>query len=66
MADDKTTKILKSAILMEKKGRAFYDKVAQQASAEAVKRFFQTMTAEEENHIRILSEQLKAYQDNKI
>jgi len=65
MADDKTTKILKSAILMEKKGRAFYDKVAQHASAEAVKRFFQTMAAEEENHIRILSEQLKAYQDNK-
>ena len=50
---------------MEKRGRAFYDKVAQQASAEAVKRFFQTMAAEEENHIRILSEQFKAYQDNK-
>ena len=65
MADDKTTEILKSAILMEKRGQAFYDKVAQQASAEAVKRFFQTMAAEEENHIRILSEQFKAYQDNK-
>lgn len=65
MAEDKTTEILKNAILMEKKGRAFYDKVAQQASAEAVKRFFQTMAAEEENHIRILSEQFKAYQDNK-
>ena len=65
MADDKTTDILKSAILMEKRGQAFYQKVAQQASAEAVKRFFETMAAEEENHIRILSEQFKAYQANK-
>ena len=65
MADDKTTDILKSAILMEKRGQAFYEKVARQASAEAVKRFFETMAAEEENHIRILSEQFKAYQANK-
>jgi len=65
MADDKTTEILKHAILMEKRGQAFYGKVAQQASAEAVKRFFQTMAAEEENHIRILTEQFKAYQANK-
>mgnify|MGYP000302500966 CR=1 FL=1 len=65
MDDDKTTDILKSAILMEKRGQAFYQKVAQQASAEAVKRFFETMAAEEENHIRILSEQFKAYQANK-
>jgi len=65
MADDKTTDILKSAILMEKRGQAFYEKVAQQASTEVVKRFFETMAAEEENHIRILSEQFKAYQANK-
>jgi rubrerythrin len=65
MTEDKTTEILKNAILMEKKGQAFYDKVARQASAEAVKRFFQTMAAEEKNHIRILSEQFKAYQDNR-
>jgi rubrerythrin len=65
MADDKTTDILKRAILLEKRGQAFYDKVARQASADAVKRFFETMAAEEENHIRILSEQFKAYQDNK-
>ncbi|MDH3879766.1 MAG: ferritin family protein [Desulfobacterales bacterium] len=65
MNDDKTTDILKSAILMEKRGQAFYEKVAQQASADVVKRFFATMAAEEENHIRILSEQFKAYQGNK-
>jgi rubrerythrin len=65
MDDDKATEILKRAILLEKRGRAFYDKVAQQASADAVKRFFETMAAEEEKHIRILSEQFKAYQGNK-
>ena len=64
MADDKTTDILKSAILMEKRGLAFYEKVAQQTTGEAAKRFFEMMAAEEENHIQTLSEQFKAYQDN--
>jgi rubrerythrin len=65
MDGDKTTDILKSAILMEKRGQAFYTKVAQQTSGNAVKRFFEIMADEEENHIRILSEQFKAYQNNK-
>jgi rubrerythrin len=65
MDDDKTTDILKSAILMEKRGQAFYEKVAQQTSGNVVKRFFEMMADEEKNHIRILSEQFKAYQDNK-
>ena len=61
--DDKTTEILKSAILMEKRGQAFYQKVAHQTSGEGVKRFFEMMAEEEGNHIRILSDQFKAYQD---
>ena len=65
MEEDKTTDILKSAILMEKRGQAFYEKVAQQTSGEAVKRFFEMMADEENNHIRILSVQFKAYQENK-
>ena len=65
MTDDKTTEILKSAILMEKRGQAFYEKVAQQTSGNVVKRFFEMMANEEKNHIRILSEQFKAYQNNK-
>ena len=65
MADEKTIDILKRAILLEKRGQAFYDKLARQASVDAVKRFFETMAAEEGNHIQILSEQFKAYQDNK-
>jgi len=64
MGEDKTTDILKSAILMEKRGQAFYEKVAEQTSGKAVKLFFEMMADEEKNHIRILSEQFKAYQDN--
>ena len=65
MSEDKTTDILKSAILMEKRGQAFYEKVAQQTSGNVVKRFFEMMANEEKNHIHILSKQFKAYQDNK-
>ena len=65
MDDDKTTEILKCAILMEKRGQAFYTKVAQQASGEVVKRFFEMMAEEEKNHIKILSEQFQAYQKNR-
>ncbi|MBW2468124.1 MAG: ferritin family protein [Deltaproteobacteria bacterium] len=61
--DDKTTEILKCAILMEKRGQAFYKKVAQQASGVVVKRFFEMMAEEENNHIKILSDQFKAYQN---
>ncbi len=62
--DDKTTDILKRAILLEKRGETFYQKVAQQSSGEGVRRFFELMAKEEGNHIQILSDQFKAYQDN--
>ncbi len=66
MSEDKSTEILKNAILLEKRGEAFYSKVAEQASGKAVKEFFEMMAAEEVKHIKILSEQFKAYQRNKI
>ena len=65
MSEDRTTDILKSAILMEKRGQAFYERVAQQTSGTVVKRFFEMMADEEKKHIHILSEQFKAYQENK-
>lgn len=60
-----TVDILKSAILLEKKGRAFYGQVAEQSSHAAVQRFFELMADEEAEHIRILTEQFKSYQDTK-
>jgi rubrerythrin len=65
MGEDKTVKILKSAILLEKRGRAFYTTVAQQSDSDAVRQFFVQMADEEKNHIRVLSEQYKVYCETK-
>jgi rubrerythrin len=65
MSEDKTVEILKNAILLEKRGQAFYAKVAEQASTEAVKQFFGLMAEEESTHVRILSEQFKNHRAGK-
>lgn len=65
MSEDRATEILKNAVLLEKRGHAFYSKVAQQASGEAVKQFFRLMAEEEMNHVRILSEQFKSYRSSR-
>ena len=62
MSEEKTVEILKNAILLEKRGQAFYGKVAEQASGKAVKEFFEMMADEEVKHVKILSDQFKAYQ----
>ena len=64
MSEDRTVEILKNAILLEKRGNAFYQKVAGQASGKAVKEFFETMADEEVKHVKILADQYKAYQQN--
>lgn len=61
MAENKALDILKNAILLEKRGRSFYRKAAEQTENKAVKDFFEMMAEEEENHIRILSEQYVSY-----
>lgn len=61
MSEDRAIEILKNAILLEKRGKAFYSKVASQAGAKAVADFFRLMAEEEEKHIRLLSEQFKSY-----
>jgi rubrerythrin len=65
MSEDRATEILKNAILLEKRGQAFYSKVAAQASGEAVKKFFTLMAEEEVSHVKILSEQFKSYSTHK-
>lgn len=65
MTEDKATEILKNAILLEKRGYAFYAKVAAQATGEAVKKFFEMMAEEEVKHIEILSDQFKSYHQDK-
>ncbi len=64
METKSTTDILKEAILLEHRGRAFYSQVADQTNSEAVKRIFTIIAAEEEEHIRFLSEQFVHYRKN--
>ncbi|MGD8716909.1 MAG: ferritin family protein, partial [Desulfobacterales bacterium] len=65
MPEDKTTEILKNAILLEKRGNTFYRKVSEQASGNAVKDFFKKMADEEAKHVHILTDQFKAYRQDK-
>ncbi len=62
---DAALEILKEAILLERRGRAFYKQVADQAQNESVCEFFETMVAEENHHMDILGEQLKSYRANR-
>jgi rubrerythrin len=55
--------ILKEALLLERRGNAFYNKVAGQAQSETVRSFFKTMADEELRHMAILEEQFKAYSE---
>lgn len=64
MSEDRTVEILKNAILLEKRGKAFYQKVAEQAAGKAVKAFFEMMADEEVKHVKILGDQYRAYQEN--
>ena len=52
--------ILKTAILLEKRGRAFYQKVAETATNPAVKEFFEMMAVEEAHHTKILADQFSS------
>ncbi|MBZ0242192.1 MAG: ferritin family protein [Bacteroidales bacterium] len=58
------TDILKLAILLERKGKAFYTQVARQTQSKAVKQVFETMAEEENAHINFLSKQFKHYEKN--
>lgn len=61
METPKALEILKMAILMEKRGHAFYATVAAQTADEDVRHIFHTMADEETKHIKFLSEQYLTY-----
>lgn len=64
MGSVQTIDILKEAILLERRGQAFYGKVARQTENAAVKEFFQTMAREELRHVEILENQFASYVQN--
>ncbi len=61
MDENKSMEILKTAILLERRGKAFYSSVADKADDPDVKKFFQLMADEEDDHIRFLTEQFAHY-----
>lgn len=54
MEELKTIEILKTAILIERRGEAFYRKVSEQANNSGVKKIFDIMAKEEVLHAKIL------------
>lgn len=62
MDSNKAIDILKAAILLERRGQAFYAQVAKQTQSKAVKEIFEMMAAEEEDHARFLSDQFTQYE----
>lgn len=55
MSQETALDIIKGAILLERKGKAFYETTARNTGSDAVREIFETMAAEEEKHIDILS-----------
>ena len=53
--------ILKTAILLEHRGRAFYSTTARETRSEGVREFFTLMAEEEGRHIEFLSGQFAAF-----
>lgn len=56
--------ILKEAILLEMRGKAFYQSVAEKTDSKSAKKIFEQMSAEEDEHILFLSKQFQNYQKN--
>lgn len=49
--------ILKEAILLERRGKAFYKNVAEKSDSKSAKKIFEMMAEEEDEHIKFLSTQ---------
>lgn len=65
MEEYTTLDILKQAILLERRGKAFYENIAKKAENKAVQDVFDLLAKEEQKHIQTLSEQFKAYRKDK-
>ena len=53
--------ILKEAILLERRGKAFYKNVAEKSDSKSAKKIFEMMAEEEDEHIKFLSTQFSHY-----
>ncbi|PLX11025.1 MAG: rubrerythrin [Marinilabiliales bacterium] len=62
--NDKTIDVLKTAILLERRGKAFYTQAARQSESKSAKKIFEMMAEEENEHIDFLVKQFKNYQEH--
>jgi len=53
---------MKTAILLERRGKAFYSKAASDTESEAVRKIFTMMAKDEDEHIQFLSMQFAEYE----
>jgi rubrerythrin len=61
MEQNSTLEILKQAILLEKRGKVFYTNAAENSKDPDVKKIFEIMASEEDEHVKFLSEQFHLY-----
>jgi len=62
--NDKTIDVLKTAILLERRGKAFYTQAARNSESKSATKIFEMMAEEEDEHIDFLVKQFKNYQVN--
>ncbi len=60
----KTIDVLKTAILLERKGKAFYTQAARNSESKSATKIFEMMAEEEDEHINFLVKQFKSYAEN--
>lgn len=61
MNENRILDILKNALLLEDRGRAFYKKAKEESKVEEVKKIFELMESEEGKHINFLKKQFESY-----
>ncbi len=59
--ENKALDILKTAILLERKGKAFYTQAARNSESKSAKKIFEMMAEEEDEHIDFLTKQAQNY-----
>lgn len=62
---DVAINVLKTAILLERRGKAFYTHAANMSENTSVKKIFEMMAEEENAHIEFLVKQFKSFSNNK-
>ncbi len=61
---DTALEILKTAILLERQGKAFYTQAARNSESKSAKKIFEDMAEEENDHIEFLTKQAQSYVKN--